>query len=67
MSRKMSLAAYIATCYPLGLMPKAPGTFGSLPGLALGLGIYSLSHNQNVMPSWLMATVTLLAFHLYHT
>jgi phosphatidylglycerophosphatase A len=35
-----SLAIFLATAGGLGYLPKAPGTFGSLPGLALGAGLH---------------------------
>lgn len=35
------LAVALATGLGLGFSPKAPGTFGSLPGLALGAGLSS--------------------------
>lgn len=38
----LNFFSVLASCYPLGFMPKAPGTWGSLPGLVIGLGIYHL-------------------------
>jgi phosphatidylglycerophosphatase A len=34
----------MATVYPLGFMPQAPGTWGSVPGLFVGLALYQWSH-----------------------
>lgn len=42
----------IAVAYPFGLAPWAPGTFGSLPGLALGYGLYRLSHGLGSDHPW---------------
>ena len=64
MSRKiLNSYAYCAVCYPLGLMPKAPGTFGSLPGLLLGYGIFQAS-SKSAMP-FLSAGLMLLIFMLF--
>ena len=45
--RKPRLAIFIATAAGLGYVPKAPGTFGSLAGLALAIA-----------PSWLLFSTT---------
>ena len=34
---KTQIAEQIATVGPVGYAPKAPGTFGSIPGLILGM------------------------------
>ena len=36
---KRSLWVWLATCYPLGEAPFAPGSFGSLLGLAIACGV----------------------------
>ncbi len=35
----ITLATSIASCYPIGFIAKAPGTWGSLPGLLIGPGV----------------------------
>ncbi len=47
------LAIQLAMAFGIGKAPKAPGTFGSLPGLALGVGLHHLN-------SVLLITVALL-------
>lgn len=37
----LTWSSRIATVYPLGFMPKAPGTWGSLPGLVIGWALYA--------------------------
>ena len=64
MSKAMDWVTRLATCYPLGQMPKAPGTWGSLPGLVLGPLIYSASQTQAVVDPWLFAPLCLLCFSL---
>lgn len=39
----LTLSSFFATAYPLGFIPRAPGTWGSIPGLVLGSAIYYLS------------------------
>lgn len=39
---KLNFWSLIAVVFPLGLLPKAPGTFGSLAGIPLGLWFYQL-------------------------
>lgn len=41
-ARKPHFALFIATACGLGYIPRAPGTFGSLAGLALALSVYQL-------------------------
>ena len=41
---KESIAEKIATVGPFGYAPKAPGTFGSIPGLFLGMFFGYLNH-----------------------
>jgi len=41
-TRKPSFSLFIATVCGLGYMPVAPGTFGSLAGLALTLSVYQV-------------------------
>jgi phosphatidylglycerophosphatase A len=41
-SRKPRFALFIATACGLGYIPVAPGTFGSLSGLALALSVYQV-------------------------
>jgi phosphatidylglycerophosphatase A len=49
------IAVVIATCVFIGYIPLAPGTFGSIPGLALGALL------QRSAPAWaLWAAVALL-------
>ena len=61
MSKKpLTLVTALATCFPLGQMPKAPGTWGSLPGLGLGWLIYELSLVfQDAYPPWMTSTLVL--------
>src|ERR1700732_3214044 len=40
--RKPRYALFIATACALGYIPIAPGTFGSLAGLALALSVYQI-------------------------
>jgi phosphatidylglycerophosphatase A len=50
------VAVFIASCAYIGYVPVAPGTFGSLPGLALGVYL------QRTAPGWaLWAAVAILA------
>ncbi|SMF66212.1 phosphatidylglycerophosphatase A family protein [Pseudobacteriovorax antillogorgiicola] len=67
MSKKpMNTFTFLATCYPLGQMPKAPGTWGSLPGLALGSGIYYLArHSIGNIPFWFVVTSLLFVFSIF--
>jgi phosphatidylglycerophosphatase A len=49
------LAVFIASCAFIGYIPFAPGTFGSIPGLALGLVLTTSA------PAWaLWAAIVLL-------
>src|ERR1700694_2207691 len=41
-ARKPRFALFIATTCGLGYIPVAPGTFGSLAGLALALSVYQI-------------------------
>ena len=41
---KQSIAEKIATVGPFGYVPKAPGTFGSIPGLFIGMLFGYLNH-----------------------
>jgi len=41
-SRKPHVSLFIATACGLGYIPVAPGTFGSLAGLALALSVYQV-------------------------
>jgi len=41
-SRKPYLSLFVATACGLGYIPMAPGTFGSLAGLALALSVYQV-------------------------
>lgn len=38
----------LAVAYPFGLAPRAPGTFGSLPGLALGALIFKVGQSSGL-------------------
>lgn len=40
---KDRIAITLATAFGIGRAPKAPGTFGSLPGLAVAAGIHNVS------------------------
>ncbi|MFW7381817.1 MAG: phosphatidylglycerophosphatase A [Oligoflexus sp.] len=62
---KLTLSSVLATAYPLGFIPKAPGTWGSLPGLLLGWGIYQLSLSfAEVWLQYSLAIVVLLLMTL---
>ena len=41
-NNKKSIWVYLATCFPLGNAPFAPGSFGSLLGLAMACGLKPL-------------------------
>ncbi len=41
----LGIYGLLATGFGLGLLPKAPGTWGSLLGLALGVGLYRFEHS----------------------
>lgn len=45
--------------FPLGLAPKAPGTFGSLAGIPLGLAIFAWGQN------WIIQTLALILFGIF--
>jgi phosphatidylglycerophosphatase A len=53
-----SLAKLLATCFYLGYIPIAPGTLG---GSLLGVGIYLLTYQNNVVSLLVALAVTLLA------
>lgn len=53
-----SLAKLLATCFYLGYIPIAPGTFG---GSLLGVGIYLLTFQHNIVSSLITLAVILLA------
>lgn len=38
-----SIASLLAVAFPLGMLPKAPGTWGSLAGIPLALGIVTIA------------------------
>ena len=42
MSEKRPLCVKLATLGPIGLIPEAPGTFGSIPGVLVGAMLYVL-------------------------
>jgi phosphatidylglycerophosphatase A len=42
---RLNFWSSLAVVFPLGLAPKAPGTFGSLAGIPMGLFFYSYGHN----------------------
>jgi phosphatidylglycerophosphatase A len=44
MAEKLTLWRFLCSGFGSGLAPKAPGTFGSLVGLALGAGLLWLGH-----------------------
>ncbi len=46
------LAIQLAMVFGIGRLPKAPGTFGSLPGLALGLGVHRLAERLAAGAAW---------------
>lgn len=48
--KSLDFWGYIAVAYPLGLSPKAPGTVGSIPGLAVGAFIHHLSFENGEGP-----------------
>jgi phosphatidylglycerophosphatase A len=48
------LALSIATCAGIGRVPFAPGTFGSIPGVILALGLHALGN------PWIEAAVIVL-------
>ena len=56
----------LATAYPLGYMPYAPGTWGSIPGLVLGglMYLFSSSLSTSLYVQWLITASMLLAFSL---
>ena len=69
--KPMNAFAFVATCYPLGLAPKAPGTWGSLPGIGLGLVVYWLSSLpgealSNGMAAALLIIGSLLSWWVIH-
>jgi phosphatidylglycerophosphatase A len=45
---RLNFWSIIAVAAPLGLMPKAPGTFGSLAGIPVGLAFYHYGHMLGV-------------------
>lgn len=57
----------LATAYPLGYMPHAPGTWGSIPGLVLGWLIYLLSSSisSSLYSQWLMTSIILLILSFF--
>lgn len=60
MSKPTNIFTLMATCFPLGQMPKAPGTWGSLPGLLVGVGIFNLSQINGQLHPYVFATLLLL-------
>ena len=62
---KLTIAQNIATIGPLGYFPKAPGTIGSLPGLAFGavLGkLYSINMLSAVSVILILVNIFLVAW-----
>ena len=55
-SRPLSLPVVVATAAGIGFVPFAPGTFGSIPGLALALASRALG------PWWLEGVLVVLIF-----
>lgn len=52
----------LAVAFPLGLAPKAPGTFGSLAGIPVGLFFFTYGHTlaqRIAWPAWLVQTFLL--------
>ncbi len=48
----LDIWGYLALAYPLGLAPKAPGTFGSLMGLPLGALLFYAAQHLPVPPPY---------------
>lgn len=58
---KWSVPSLIAVAYPLGMLPKAPGTWGSLAGLPLAFGIAKIA--EGFAPhAWLVSILLLSVF-----
>jgi len=59
------LATWLATVFGIGLAPKAPGTFGSLPGLLVGAGVHVAAYRlcSDALP-WARSFVILLLLAL---
>jgi phosphatidylglycerophosphatase A len=70
----MGFAPLLATGFGLGLLPRAPGTWGSLLGLPLGIGLFNLAHAEPFccqiagygnLSGWLLATAALLVLSFF--
>ncbi len=59
---RLNFWSCIAAVVPLGLMPKAPGTFGSLAGIPVGLVFYH--YGNTLAASWGMKAWPLQLFFL---
>lgn len=56
---QQTIWSYIATVWPLGYFPKAPGTAGSLAGLAMALPFH---YGEAVALTWFLAGIVLMLF-----
>ncbi len=56
--------SWMATAGGIGLVPKAPGTFGSLPGLAVGYGLVQWTLTLQAQ-SWSMSAIVALLTALF--
>lgn len=67
---KITWASAWASMYPLGFFPKAPGTWGSLPGIPLGISLYygahALSDQLWVVWGLVLLALLLLNYAAYH-
>jgi len=64
---RLNFWSSIAVAFPLGLAPKAPGTFGSLAGIPVGLFFFSYGHTLALrlnLPGWCVQTFFLLLLGL---
>lgn len=52
------LAIQLSMAFGIGKAPKAPGTFGSLPGLALGVGLHQLNSVVLITVALLLLSVS---------
>lgn len=58
----ITVASALASCYPIGFIRKAPGTWGSLPGLVLGQAVaWGLQLWHGETPGvWLLTIIAMM-------